>query len=86
MSGAALLVSALGLFTFPEWVVGVVGLRIKPDTWNVFVGSLFTFFGAYGIVSSLLAMIPIMWAAVVADALLLVWFAVNLVFQPSPAR
>jgi hypothetical protein len=42
-------------------VFGVGGLRIKPDTWNVVVGSLFTFFGAYGIVSSLLAMIPIMW-------------------------
>jgi hypothetical protein len=48
VSGAALVVSALALFTFPEWVVGVVGLRIKPDTWNVVVGNLFTFFGAYG--------------------------------------
>jgi hypothetical protein len=71
LGGAALLTASVGFLTFPAWIMELVGIEAKPDTWNVVLGALLGFFGAYDIASAFLGLAPILVAAVVANILML---------------
>jgi hypothetical protein len=71
IGGGLLVMLALGFFTFPVWLLRLAGVALKPGSWNVVLGSLLAFFGAYGIAAALSGLVPIMLAALLAHVLML---------------
>jgi hypothetical protein len=71
VGGIALLTGGLSFFTFPDWVLRLVGLQVQPGTWNVVLGALLTFFGVYDVTAAVAALDPLIFAAMLANLLLL---------------
>jgi hypothetical protein len=78
VGGAALLTAALGFFTFPAWIMQLVGVKVKPDTWNVVLGALLAFFGAYDIGSAILGLDPLLLAGIIVNIVLLTALLIEL--------
>ena len=86
VGGVGLLTSALGFLTFPAWIMQLVGVKARPDTWNVVLGALLGFFGLYDLVSAMLGLGPILVAAVLANIGMLIGLLVALVFERDATR
>jgi hypothetical protein len=69
--GITLLTGGLASFTFPSWVTRLVGLDVQPGTWNVVLGALLAFFGAYDVAAAMAALDPLLFAAMLANLVLL---------------
>jgi hypothetical protein len=86
VGGVALLVGALGFLTFPGWIMQLVGISARPDTWNIVLGALLGFFGIYDIAIAVAGLIPLLLPAVLANILLLFALLLGLLFEPQATR
>ncbi len=82
----ALFTAALGFFTFPAWILKLVGIDAKPDTWNIVLGALLACFGAYGAAAALLDFGPILWAAISSKTIMLAVLLFGLLFDRTSTR
>jgi hypothetical protein len=78
----ALLTAALGFLTFPGWIMKLVGVEAKPDTWNIILGAVMAFFAAYGMGAALFDYGPILWSAILANIILLLVLLFGLLLDP----
>jgi hypothetical protein len=83
IGGTSYLVAALGVFTFPGWILQRLHVDAKPAPWTVVLGALLTFFGAYAIAAALLGYVPIIWASIVASIAVLGTVTGVLAAQPT---